>query len=122
MADFTKIVGNYLAAWNEGDDEARAKLVREVFTEDATFTDPLADVSGPESINALIGAARAQFPGLVFSPGGPVDQHHDIARFTWHLGPAGAAEPLAIGFDVAKVDADGRITTIFGFLDKVPQG
>jgi hypothetical protein len=122
MADFAKIVDNYLAAWNEGDDEARAKLVGEVFTADATYTDPLAEVAGREGINALIGAARGQFPGMVFSSGGPVDQHHDIARFTWHLGPEGAAEPLVIGFDVAKVDAEGRIATVFGFLDKVPQG
>lgn len=122
MTDFAKIVDNYLAAWNEGDEDARAKLVSEVFAVDATYSDPLAEVAGHPGISALIGAARGQFPGMVFSSGGPVDQHHDVARFTWHLGPEGAVEPLVIGFDVAKVNAEGRIVTVFGFLDKVPQG
>jgi hypothetical protein len=122
MSDFAKIVDTYLAAWNEEDADARLKLVAEVFAPDATYTDPLADVAGHDGISALIGAARGQFPGMVFSAGGQADQHHDIARFTWNLGPAGAAEPLVIGFDVVRVNADGRIVTVFGFLDKVPQG
>jgi hypothetical protein len=122
MSDFAKIVETYLAAWNEEDADARLKLVAEVFAADATYTDPLADVAGHDAISALIGAARGQFPGLVFSTGGPVDQHHDIARFTWNLGPAEAAEAVVVGFDVAKVNAEGKVVTVFGFLDKVPQG
>jgi hypothetical protein len=122
MSDFTKIVESYLAAWNEQDAGARLKLVAEVFAADATYTDPLAEVSGHDGISALMGAAQGQFPGMVFTAGGPVDQHHDIARFTWNLGPVGAAEAPVVGFDVAKVNAEGKIVTVFGFLDKVPQG
>ncbi|AGL15840.1 nuclear transport factor 2 family protein [Actinoplanes sp. N902-109] len=122
MSDFSKIVENYLAVWNEGDAEARAKLVSEVFAAEVTYTDPLAEVAGHEGVNALVGGARDQFPGMVFSSGGPVDSNHDIARFTWHLGPADAPEPLVIGFDVIRVDAAGKIVTVFGFLDRVPQG
>ena len=62
-----------------------------------------------------------QFAGLVFSLGGPVDGHHDVVRFTWHLGPAGE-EPIVVGFDVAELDAEDRITAVHGFLDKVPAG
>jgi hypothetical protein len=62
---------------------------------------------------------QQQFPGLVFAPGGPVDAHHGQARFTWRLG-APDAEPAVISFDVADIDADGRIATVLGFLDKVP--
>jgi hypothetical protein len=51
--------------------------------------------------------------------GRPVDAHHDLARFTWELGPVDA-EPLVIGFDVAVLSDDGRIRTVHGFLDKVP--
>ena len=56
---------------------------------------------------------------FVFTLGGAVDAHHDQARFSWHLGPAGAAEPVVIGFDVAVVEQD-RIGSVYGFLDKVP--
>jgi hypothetical protein len=48
-----------------------------------------------------------------------VDGHHEQARFSWHLGPAGAAEPVVVGFDVAVLDGD-RIGSVYGFLDKVP--
>ncbi len=48
-----------------------------------------------------------------------MDAHHDIARFTWNLGPAGA-EPVVIGFDVLAATPDGRIGAVYGFLDRVP--
>ncbi len=122
MSDLTGTVERYLEIWNESDAALRAAKIREVWTEDATYTDPLASVSGHEAVNALIGAAREQFPGMAFTLAGPVDTHHDVARFTWHLAPAGAAEPVVVGFDVAKAGDDGRLTAVYGFLDKVPTG
>lgn len=120
MSDLTKTVERYLEIWNETDADDRLKKIREVWTEQATYTDPLAGVTGHAAINALIGAVQEQFAGMVFTLGGPVDAHHEIARFTWHLAPAGAPEPIVIGFDVAKAADDGRLEAVFGFLDKVP--
>ncbi|MER7702213.1 nuclear transport factor 2 family protein [Kitasatospora sp. NPDC097605] len=113
-----QLAARYLAAWNETDPAARRKLIDEAWAEGGTYTDPLAAVTGRAGVDALIGAAQAQFPGLVFTLG-PVDAHHDIARFTWNLGPAGE-EPLVIGFDVLVADAEGRIASVYGFLDRVP--
>jgi SnoaL-like protein len=121
MSDINELVDRYLAAWNETDPAARAALVDEVFAEDASYTDPLVAVRGHDGLEATIAAVQGQFAGLVFSSGGPVDAHHDIVRFTWHLGSEGA-EPLVIGFDVAQIGEDGRITRVLGFLDKVPAG
>ncbi|WP_434739590.1 nuclear transport factor 2 family protein [Micromonospora sp. SH-82] len=120
MSDLANTVERYLEIWNETDATRRAEKIREVFTEDATYTDPLGDVSGHEAINALIGAVQEQFAGLTFSLAGAVDAHHDIARFTWNLAPAGAPEPVAVGFDVVKAGGDGRLSAVYGFLDKVP--
>ncbi|WP_327678654.1 nuclear transport factor 2 family protein [Kitasatospora sp. NBC_00458] len=117
-ADLQKLAERYLAAWNETDPAARRKLIDEVWAADCRYTDPLAAVTGREGVDALIGAAQGQFPGLEFTLG-PVDAHHDIARFTWNLGPAGE-EPLVIGFDVLVAEADGRIASVHGFLDRVP--
>jgi hypothetical protein len=114
-----EIIERYLAAWNETDPARRRSLVDEVWAPDGSYTDPLADVRGREAIDALIGAVQQQFPGFVFTLGGAVDAHHDQARFSWHLGPEGAAEPVVIGFDVAVVEQD-RIGSVYGFLDKVP--
>jgi hypothetical protein len=55
----------------------------------------------------------------VFSLGGDVDAHHNQARFNWYATPPGDSEPAYIGFDVL-VAADGRVQSVYGFLDKTP--
>jgi hypothetical protein len=113
-----EIIKNYLEAWNTDDAADRRALLDRIWAEDGTYTDPLADVTGAERFDEVIGAVRAQFPGLVFTLGGDVDAHHGLARFTWLLGPEGG-EPLVIGFDVAVIEND-RIKHVLGFLDRVP--
>jgi len=119
MSDFDTMVQRYLAAWNETDPDRRRAAVEDVFTADVRYVDPLAAVEGHAELDGLIGAVRGQFPGLVFTPGGPVDAHHDQMRFTWHLGPAGQ-KPVVVGFDVAELGPDGRIRTVLGFIDQAP--
>ena len=114
-----EIMDRYIAAWNETDAGKRRELVGSLWAADGSYTDPLADVRGPDAIAELIGAAQQQFPGFVFTPGGPVDANHNQARFTWHLGPSGA-EPVVIGFDVVVLDGGGQIAAVHGFLDRVP--
>ncbi|WP_440099952.1 nuclear transport factor 2 family protein [Streptosporangium sp. H16] len=121
MSDMNELVQGYLTAWNETDAAARRAVLAEVFAEDAIYTDPLVSVKGRDGLDATIAAVQGRFGGLVFSLGDAVDAHHDIARFTWHLGPEGA-EPIVIGFDVAVIGDDGRISQVLGFLDKVPAG
>ncbi|MFI1098017.1 nuclear transport factor 2 family protein [Streptomyces sp. NPDC020917] len=118
MSDLQYLAERYIAAWNETDPAARRELIGEVFADDGRYTDPLADVTGPDALDAVVGAVQGQFAGLVFTLG-PVDTHHHIARFTWELGPAGG-EALVVGFDVAVTGEDGRIHSVLGFLDKVP--
>ena len=115
----THLVQAYLDAWNATDAGERRALVERVFAPGARYVDPLADVTGTDALVALIGGVQEQFPGMRFTAVGDVDAHHDVCRFRWGLGPEGA-EPLVIGFDVAAVDADGRIATVHGFLDRVP--
>ncbi|MFC5185917.1 nuclear transport factor 2 family protein [Actinomadura harenae] len=119
MNNVQQQIERYIATWNETDAAARRAAIDEVFAEGAAYTDPLAAVEGRDAIDALIAGAQGQFPGLVFRLLGPVDTHHDIVRFTWELGPEGAEAPV-VGFDVAVLDADGRIAKVHGFLDKVP--
>jgi limonene-1,2-epoxide hydrolase len=113
-----QLIEKYIAAWNETDAAARRQLVDEVYAPDAAYTDPLAAVTGRDQIDALIAGAQNQFAGLEFRLAGRVDAHHDVARFSWHLGPRDA-DPIVVGFDVAVI-ADGRIAKVHGFLDKVP--
>jgi hypothetical protein len=119
MTATTELADRYLAAWNETDPAARAAAMAALFTDDVRYSDPLVTADGVAALDATIGAVQQQFPGFVFRLAGPVDAHHDQFRFTWELGPAGQEAPVA-GFDVAVVDADGRIRTVLGFLDRVP--
>ncbi|KAA2257533.1 nuclear transport factor 2 family protein [Solihabitans fulvus] len=118
MSSTENLVARYLEAWNTTDPAERAAVLAEVFTEDARYTDPLVDAEGRDVIDQVIAGAQAQFTGLAFTSGGPVDAHHNTARFSWHLGVPGD-EPLVIGFDVAVIEND-RIARVYGFLDKVP--
>jgi hypothetical protein len=118
MSDFTKLAEQYIATWNETDPSARRALIDEVWSPGGQYIDPLAEVTGRDQIDAVIAAAQEQFVGMTFRLAGAVDAHHDQARFTWELGPAGTA--IVVGFDVAKRDADGRLALVLGFLDKVP--
>ncbi|WP_374216163.1 nuclear transport factor 2 family protein [Frankia sp. R82] len=112
-------IERYFAAWNATDD-VLDKAVSAALTEDATYTDPLADVAGHEGIAAVIRGARAQFPGFEFRVSGSLDAHHHVARFGWELvSQADGSAPVA-GFDVVALAEDGRIRSVSGFLDRVP--
>jgi SnoaL-like domain len=113
------VIARYLECWNETDPAARKVLIDMVWAADAEYIDPLAKVQGRGAIDAAIAAVQQQFPGWVFTLAGPVDAHHQQARFTWGLGPYGA-EPVVVGFDVAVTDDVGQIAAVLGFLDKVP--
>ncbi|WP_405876024.1 MULTISPECIES: nuclear transport factor 2 family protein [unclassified Streptomyces] len=119
---YENAVARYFEAWNAGEPEELAKAVAAAWTTNGSYTDPLADVSGHEQIAAVIAAAHAQFPGFAFRASGAVDGHHDTARFSWELvSEADGSAPVA-GFDVITLDAEGRIRSVLGFLDRVPAG
>lgn len=121
MDDFESLALSYLAAWNETDSALRKAAVEKILAPGVRYVDPIAVAEGCDAVNTMIGAMQSQFPGLTMALVGSVDGHHDQARFTWSLGSAGA-EPLVVGFDVIECGADGRITKVLGFLDKVPVG
>jgi hypothetical protein len=120
MHQATHIAERYLAAWNERDPAARLAKVADAFAPDASYLDPIMRGSGVDGIDAMIGAAQQQFPGCRFALHGTPDGHNDVVRFSWSLAPAGApadAAPLALGTDVATIDAAGRLVRVTGFLD-----
>ncbi|MEW2115653.1 nuclear transport factor 2 family protein [Streptomyces sp. NPDC005474] len=120
MSTYATAAERYFAAWNAEGEEAIAKAVSDAFTEDATYTDPLADVAGHEGLAAAIAGAQAQFPGFEFRMKGSVDGNHNIARFSWDLVSKADGSSPAGGSDVITLADDGRIITVSGFLDRVP--
>ncbi|GHD64781.1 isomerase [Streptomyces mirabilis] len=117
---YENAVARYFEAWNATDRDALAKAVAAAWSTDGSYTDPLAEVRGHDGIAAVIAAAHEQFPGFSFRPAGPVDGHHDIARFGWELVDAADGTAPVAGFDVITLDGEDRIRSVHGFLDRVP--
>lgn len=119
MIDYQALTDDYLAVWNEADPGALATAAERLFSDEITYTDPLADVRGRDGLAAVVIGVQQQFPGWRFRRSGLSDGHGKQVRFGWELGPEGAEAPVA-GFDVAVLGDDGRIRQVLGFLDRVP--
>lgn len=120
MTSYDDAVERYFAAWNAATPEELAEAVAAAFTEEATYTDPLAAVRGHDELAAAISGAQQQFPGFAFRLTGTVDGHHSLARFSWELVAAADGSAPVAGSDVAVLAEDGRISAVGGFLDRVP--
>ncbi|MEJ8279018.1 nuclear transport factor 2 family protein [Pseudonocardia spirodelae] len=124
MTDYTALAERYVAAFNETDPAARRARVAELFTDDARYTDPLADVAGHDGVDGFLAAAQQKLAGWEFRLLGDVDAHHDRARFRWQAAPpevhAAGSEAPVVGFDVVVTDGEGRIAQVHGFLDRFP--
>ncbi len=113
------LVERYIAGFNETDPHRRRDLIDLLYTDDCAYTDPHVQLQGREQTDQFVAAARQQFPGYVFSLGGPVDAHHEQARFNWHATAPETADPTYIGFDVI-IAAGDQIRQVYGFIDQAP--
>lgn len=112
-----RLISRYVDVFNTTDSAARRAILDEVFADDCEYIDPHATLRGKSGIDAYVAGVRDQFPTAVFSLAGPIDAHHDQARFTWHVSVDGAPKPIGIGFDVVTIDRD-RIRRVYGFIDQ----
>jgi hypothetical protein len=116
MTDRNLIAERYLASWNAAPPQRAATMDHWAAT--ATYRDPLMTGDGREGIAAMIDAAAANFPGHHFELDGAVDGHGPFVRFSWLIRPdEGAGAAVACGTDVVRLDDDGRIAEVIGFLD-----
>ena len=119
MTDFNAIASNYIATWNATDAAARDTLIADHWSDAPHYVDPLMAATGRDELSAIIGAVHGRFPGFRFSLLGNPDGHGEYLRFSWGLGPEGAA-PVIEGSDVVGLE-NGRMRQVVGFLDKVPE-
>jgi SnoaL-like domain len=116
MLDPKAIAEAYLGAWNEEDSQRRRVLLGQSWTSDARYVDPLMAGEGREGIATMIEAARGKFPGHAFMLRGTPDGYGRYVRLSWTLA-APAGDHVAHGSDVIRVDGQGRIADVIGFLD-----
>jgi hypothetical protein len=118
MQNAEALVRQYLDTFNETDAGRRRELLDALYTPGCTYTDPHVDLEGADQIDGFIAQTQERFPGFTFKLGGPIDAHHNQARFQWHAG-AGDAPDAYVGFDVIVAE-DGRIRNVYGFMDAAP--
>jgi SnoaL-like protein len=123
MTDATTIAHRYIALWNERTPSRRREMLSEDWTADARYVDPVMSGDGHDGVYALIAGVQQRFPDFKFKligePNGYGDHVRFQLRFSWGLGPDGIDSPIK-GTDFAVLK-QGRIRSITGFLDQVPQ-
>jgi hypothetical protein len=119
MTDVNAIANSYIALWNERTPSRRREMLSDDWTADAKYVDPLMSGDGRDGVDALIAGVQQRFPDFKFKLIGEPNGYGDHVRFSWGLGPDGADSPIK-GTDFAVLK-DGRIRSITGFLDQVPQ-
>lgn len=120
MTETNAVVRRYVEIWNQPDGALRAKAAAELLTGGCRFVDPIADVTGPDGLAAVIGGVHERFPGHRIRPIGEADTHHDVLRLSWELVPDAGGESVVIGTDVLTLTGDGQVEAISGFFDKAP--
>jgi hypothetical protein len=117
--DVTTIVDDYLAAWNERDEQHRAALIERAWTPEGRLIDPPFEGEGHEGIGQMAAVMHEHYADHRFEHTSGVDLHHDHLRFAWQLvGPDGAV--AVAGIDVADLAEDGRLARVVGFFGDLP--
>jgi hypothetical protein len=120
MTDIKQIAHRYIELWNERAPNRRREMLAANWTSDARYVDPLMSGDGHDGVDALISGVQQKFPDFKFILIGEPNGFGEHLRFCWGLGPDGADSPIK-GTDFAVLSKDGRIRSITGFLDQVPQ-
>jgi len=119
MTDAEAVAHRYIELWNETAAGRRREILAANWTSDAKYVDPLMSGEGHSGIDALIAGVQQRFPDFRFTLIGQPNGYGDHVRFSWGLGPQGADSPIK-GTDFATVQ-NGKIRTVTGFLDQIPQ-
>ncbi len=119
--DTSILIDRYCEAWSAPDAGRRAELLAAVWAVGATYTDPSVHAAGADELLAHVAKVQARRPGARVLRTSPVEGHHRIARFAWHVVlPDGSALPE--GLDIAFISADGAmIERIIGFFGPLPR-
>jgi hypothetical protein len=83
QAAMDEIVRVYCEAWGEPDVAKRRQLLQRVWTDEASYTDPVTDVAGREALVNRISTHLQKFPGSRIVPASHADVHHGMLRFAW---------------------------------------
>jgi hypothetical protein len=112
----TRLMQRHFEICNEPDTLRRHFMMKEVYDEHIYSVDPVTAVNGHAGMIAAIEGLHKAMPGYLLTITGPVDTHHNVARFPYSLGKPGEKAAVT-GWDII-VFKQGRITHIYTFVTK----
>jgi hypothetical protein len=118
-AQVEKIVGAYEAAWKQPDAGKRDALLEEAWSKKGVFKDPAGAVSGRAALSKHIGQFHKDFPDTQAQRTSRIDFYGRSFRFSWKMVFAKDGRVLE-GIDFGEVGADGKISSITGFWQPLP--
>ncbi|HLK90963.1 MAG TPA: nuclear transport factor 2 family protein [Polyangia bacterium] len=104
----------YVAAWQEPDPAARARLIDACFAPDARIVAPGAVIGGRAGLEKAIRDLLADPRGLSARLTSAIDVQGCLFRFRSVVADRDG-RVVFDGFDAAEVDAEGRITVLLAF-------
>jgi hypothetical protein len=104
----------YVAAWQEPDPAARARLIEACFAVDGRIVSRGAVIRGRTALAAAIADLRADPRGLSARLASAIDVQGPIFRLRAVVEDRDG-RVVFDGFDAAEVDADGRIVVLLAF-------
>lgn len=111
----TAVVDLYCQCWNEALPESRRALLEQIWSEDATYTDPTIHLVGVDQLNQHIGVVLEQSSGSRIVRTSEVDFHNSVLRFSWHK-ELSSGVILPEGTDFGEIGENGMLTRIVGFF------
>jgi hypothetical protein len=117
--DTGTVVEIYVRAWHERDEATRRELLEQSWADDGVYTDPGSTIEGRDALVVAIADFHAQRPDVRIEVRSRIDEFGPHFRFVWATVDAGGAV-LREGIDVGRLDDDGRIASIIGFVGITP--
>jgi hypothetical protein len=113
------LIERYVSMWNEGDGEARRRLIETVWTPDGANFTKSNGWRGYEALEARVRGAHEKWVrdgGYVFRARG-TEAHHGAARFVWEMVSITDGHVESVGTELLLLAPDGRIREDYQFLE-----
>ncbi len=118
LNELNQLVDRYISLWNESDAERRRKSIAELWVEDGAQFTRSQEIRGYQALIERVETAYEKFvktEGFLFKLSSDIDAHHNAAKFTWEMLPAGGGEAAAVGFVFLLLGDGGRIHLDYQF-------
>lgn len=109
-----QMIRQYVAAWNEQDLEAYTRGFSEIWTDEATYTDPdNVGITGVKGLAKLAADSLPKAPTRFFSVEVEPDCHHGYGWYTWRVEVSGRTK---LGVDFFEYNEAFKITRLVSFF------